>query len=1038
MLTPAPLNEARIAAFVRGDVSAEERAAIEAAIDREPRWLAVVAMMVRLDEATGSPPASGLGSSEDDLASQIDRDQADRVAVGTRLGRYAIASAIGRGGMGVVYAADDPQLGRRVALKLLHGGAGDQARMVREARALARVADPRVLAILDVGTWRGRVFVVTELLDGVTLQAWRLAAVPHWRRVVEVFLEAGRGLAAAHDRGVVHRDFKPANVMLVGKGSGEVPAARGGIDRVVVLDFGLARIEGEREVSRERDAVELASPEPALARTVTGRVLGTPAYMAPEQRDGLACGPAADQFAFAVALHVALFGRFPPQASHPAARAGHGPARGRVPAALRRALVRALAEDPSARHRSMAALVAAIEAALRPPWRLVAAALAVPLAIYAAVPGAPPRDRCSGPPPTLAGTREGATVDGIAAALGGSGLASSRDAGLAVQRELESYASTWSTAHAEACEAEARGDAALFDAQMACLDRRRAAVSGLLDALVDGERDPSLHARAAVTALPSIAPCRGIEALQGARWLPEEPAARALAEALRARIDRIGLLRELARFDEADALARASIDEARALASPAIEAEARIAASAVLDDLGQYDAVDAELDAAAHAALTAGHDEAAAAAWIRRAELLGTRRGRAAEADELLARAEVWLRRLGRPSVLAVERLRTAGELALAAGDPARAREALERALAMTPELAEIDPVDDAELALLHNGLAAAAQAQGDLDAALAHAREALARLEARVGGDHPNVARARSGLATVLRLRGDATEARALLQSSLAVVVAAHGDHQPVVAEVLLNLAVAELDLGEHAEALDHLQQAEEILVRDLGPSDPLLVKLVALRGDALLGAGRPRDAAASLERARAILLELHGGPHPELAIVDSNLGVAYADLGELERAATSHLRAIDGLEQTLGPTHPDLAVASVALGQVRRAQGRYDDAIALHRRAIELAPPPFAAYASARLGELLVERGLLDEGVRLLEDARPGLAEFDVDPRLVADLELRLASGRWSLGRHGDARAAATDALGRLDARDDAPERAAALRWLAEHPAP
>ncbi|MBL8946831.1 MAG: serine/threonine protein kinase, partial [Myxococcales bacterium] len=487
------MNEARIAAFVRGDVSAEERAAIEAAIDREPRWLAVVAMMVRLDEGTASASASGLGASDEAIASELDRDQAHRVAVGARLGRYAIEAVLGRGGMGVVYAAWDPELGRRVALKLLHGGTVDQARMVREARALARVADPRVLAILDVGTWRGRVFVVTELLDGVTLQAWRLAATPHWRRVVEVFLEAGRGLAAAHVRGVVHRDFKPANVMLVGERRVDAADPRAGaLERVVVLDFGLARIEDERDVSHERDVIAAAhSVEPALERTVTGRVLGTPAYMAPEQRDGQPCGPAADQYAFAVALHAALFGRFPAQASHPSARVGHGAARGRVPAALRRVLARALADQPSARHPSMATLVAAIETSVRTPWRIGAAALVLPLAIYAVVPGTAPRDRCAGAAPTLAGTREGAELDGIAAVLAGSNRPWSRDAARGVQAELEAYRAAWSMARAEACDAAPRGDAALFDAQMACLDRRRAAVSGLLDALVDGAQDPS-------------------------------------------------------------------------------------------------------------------------------------------------------------------------------------------------------------------------------------------------------------------------------------------------------------------------------------------------------------------------------------------------------------------------------------------------------------------------------------------------------------------------------------------------------------------
>lgn len=254
-------------------------------------------------------------------------------------------------------------------------------------------------------------------------------------------------------------------------------------------------------------------------------------------------------------------------------------------------------------------------------------------------------------------------------------------------------------------------------------------------------------------------------------------------------------------------------------------------------------------------------------------------------------------------------------------------------------------------------------------------------------------------------------------------------------VGEILLNLVVAELDLGAHDDALEHLREAEEIVVRDFGPTDARLAKLIGLRGDALLGLGRTRDAITALEHARSILAEVHAGPHPELAIVDSNLGVAYAELGELERAEASHRRAIEAFERIHGPDHPDVAVALVALGDVRGDQGHPDEAIALQRRALAIAGPAFAPYARGRLGRWIVAAKGPAEGAPILEDALADMTELELDPRLVADLELAIADARWSLGRHAEARAIANEAVARLDHLDADPTRAAAQTWIATH---
>ncbi|MCA9652041.1 MAG: protein kinase [Myxococcales bacterium] len=283
-------TEERIAAYLRGELSAEDRAALEAALDRDPQWLAVVALLARGGD--GPSPASPEHSREDDrsLIDQLERDRASRLHPGTRVGRYEIQALLGRGGMGMVYAAHDPELSRTIAIKLLRStDEARQARLLREARALARLSDRHVITIHDVGTFEGRVFLAMELLEGQTLLAWRSAGPRPWREVLRVYTDAGRGLQAAHAAGLVHRDFKPTNVMITEAG------------RVVVLDFGLVHaVEGEPSLHDDDTAYDASEEEGTLTRT--GQRLGTPAYMAPEQIRGDPLGPRTDQFGFCVAL----------------------------------------------------------------------------------------------------------------------------------------------------------------------------------------------------------------------------------------------------------------------------------------------------------------------------------------------------------------------------------------------------------------------------------------------------------------------------------------------------------------------------------------------------------------------------------------------------------------------------------------------------------------------------------------------------------------------------------------------------------------
>ncbi|MDC0718936.1 serine/threonine-protein kinase [Nannocystis bainbridge] len=274
------------------------------------------------------------------------------------IGQYQVLRRLGEGGMGVVYAAYDDALQRKVALKLLRGAAlrlpQGRARTLREARALARLSHPNVVHVYQVGEVDDEVFVAMEFLTGPTLREWLAAAPRSWREVLAVFRQAGEGLAAAHRQGVVHRDFKPANVILGDDG------------RVRVVDFGLAHFGGEGEAL---PALPAAGEPTDVLLTQTGAVLGTPAYMAAEQFAGGRGDPKTDQFSFCAALFEALYGQRPFAGADVRALA-QAVAEGRprppksgqeAPAWLHRVVVRGLQADPAARWPSMEALLAALQ-----------------------------------------------------------------------------------------------------------------------------------------------------------------------------------------------------------------------------------------------------------------------------------------------------------------------------------------------------------------------------------------------------------------------------------------------------------------------------------------------------------------------------------------------------------------------------------------------------------------------------------------------------------------------------------------------------
>ncbi|HEY4243406.1 MAG TPA: protein kinase [Kofleriaceae bacterium] len=329
--------------------------------------------------AVGATPATAPASTEP--------------VIGGMLGRYRLERELGAGGMGVVYAAFDPDLERRVALKVLRAATGDDARkrLLREARAMARLAHVNVVTVHEVGSANGRDYVAMELVEGETLADWLRSERRHGPAIISAFVAAGRGLAAAHAAGIVHRDFKPHNVL----------RSRDG--RILVTDFGLAR---EAEVALDPLATTHAplptattvavgtTPTALAGLTVTGSVLGTPAYMAPEQWTGGTVTPATDQFAYCVGVWEALAGDRPykgPSFEDLRSQVAKGPAAldaSKIPRRLRRILRRGLDPAPSRRWPSMDALLSRLvlaERSLGVALGIVGAAAAGALALAIAM-----------------------------------------------------------------------------------------------------------------------------------------------------------------------------------------------------------------------------------------------------------------------------------------------------------------------------------------------------------------------------------------------------------------------------------------------------------------------------------------------------------------------------------------------------------------------------------------------------------------------------------------------------------------------------
>ncbi len=869
------LDEDLVLAFVDGNVDDGEQTEIE-------RHLADCLACADLVAASagGAPEALAARSLGDALTNE------GALVRGANVGRYLILGLVGRGGMGEVYAAFDPRLDRKVALKLLREVTGRgtsarvaQERLLREAQAIARLSHPNVVVVHDAGAIddeaRGtRVYLAMEFIEGQTLAAW-LAAPRSWREICEVFAAAGKGLLAAHEAGLVHRDFKPQNVMVGRDGA------------VRVTDFGLARDTSD-VAEAETTTLDLAHSETrptteTIALTGTGVLLGTPLYMAPEQFLARPTDARTDQFSFCVALHEALYGErpFPSDSLQTlvgavvSGRVRQPPPKTRVPAFLRKILLRGLEAQQESRYASMRELLLALRADPGRRTRKVALGAAVAMAAAVALAGAQRvatrgQRMCQGGADKLVGVWEleprGARRIAVHDSFVQTGSALAEETWTRVASLLDHYAQSWTEAYTDTCEAtHVRGDqsAEVLDLRMSCLDESRGGFRALTDALSHADGRTVVQAVNAAHALPPIERCDDIATLRGAVPLPADAAARARVADLRTRLADVKALTDTGKWTEARRRVGPLVEAARTAGYKPLLAETLETRSWLEIELGEFAASAKTLEEDVWVAIAAQRDDIAA---------------------ESAAQLMFNFHELSRPA------------------DECERLEALATAL-----LRRLGPGHDRIAAWFHQDRALVMFMRGDFQSTAQEFNLALSLKQKALPPNHPDIAITLNTIAYFHAELGEGEQALIAAQAAVETYGAAYGSQSPLSWTVLDNRGVSLRVLHRYREAEDDLRTALAQIQALVGADHLLTADPLTELGKVLIEEGKSREASLLLERALHIRERVNS---TSLDVADTRFALARArwaysqdraSARALAQVARDAYRAVPGFKRRL-----------------------------------------------------------------------------------------------------------------------------------------
>ncbi|MCP3169665.1 tetratricopeptide repeat protein [Myxococcus qinghaiensis] len=982
-----------------GELSPEETAEVDAHLDTCAACRTLVAEGLRAQSPDVTTTAT---PTEPQPPSTLRRDDS-ALEKGTAVGRYLVLELLGAGAMGVVYGAYDPELDRRVALKLLRTGAlgldveKERAHLLREAQAMARVSHPNVVAVYDVGTFGQHVFLAMERVEAQTLGEWLKAAPRPWREVLDLFLDAGRGLAAAHAAGVVHGDFKPANLLV------------GGDDNVHVTDFGLARLGAS--TTRESSLPARADPQ-VVERSLTG---GTPAYMAPEQLLGeTRAGASGDQFSFCVALHEALYGARPFEGTtlaELATQVSSGqvrppPAGTRVPPWLRRVLLRGLSRRAEDRFPHLQALLDALQKDPAARWKRglqltgAVAVLATAVGLTHAVHTSGAR-ACASAPHEMTTVWSPEQASAIQAAFTATGRPYASAAWERVRRELDAYTAAWTTTRTTACEAtRVRGEQPeeVMAWRMRCLDNRLADVSALTRLLSQADARTVDESHRAVKGLPPLSGCS--EALApGGATLPEGPEARERHAALRATLARGRALLATGRYAEGVTLVEPTALAAKRAANRHDGAEISLLLGELREGAGDWRGAETSLFEALNAAEATRQDAVAARAWT------------------LLVRV----------SCIGLD------EYELASRWKDRAAAAIER-LGGGNELTRVN-------LLTYSGTVLRKQRR--FDEAVALQEQALLIAESTFGPDSLEVADVLLELGATQWVHPRLAEARAHLERAATITRQALGDEHPEVARVRLAVVPVLRDQDDLKLAELIAREALGVFERTLGPDHPRVYDALNDLASTLVVQSRMDEALPLYERALTIVAKTDGAESFGASVIHANLGVLYFHKNLFDPSLEHFLRTITLRDKSRGLMDPSLVSPLRLAGKIMSTKQRYADMLHYCQRAVDimlLQPDDSSGQWTLSLRDLGTAFLKLDrpaEALVPLERAVAGWDKATPGPGQRTEVKFLLAQALWESGKDR-ARALKLVAEARTMAmKDDPSEKTLPLinEWLAKH---
>ena len=851
---------------------------------------------------------------------------------GSMVGRYLLLERLGGGGGGEVFAAFDPILDRKVALKFLHGSRATEEALVREGRLLAKVVHPAVVEVHEVASHEGRPYMAMELVDRGDLASFAKEARDHGAhaRLLEALCKVAEGIAAAHEAEVVHGDIKPSNVL------------RAASDQLKVSDFGIGRLRAE-------------------ATEGGGRPIGTPTFMAPEQHEGRVPDERSDQYSFCLTAWHSLLGSNPfdvGDTSRATTRAADDTdERGRleegkragppswpgvrgIPRSVGDVLRRGLDPDPDRRWPSMQALLAELrpDPARRRTQRLLGFGGATAV-VVAAVFGVQRYDdarreaACDATRSELDGVWDDEAREGVRAAL------LSSEAGYAdatVERvvpRIDAWAQTWGDHRVEACRnhqvARTWNDTASERAQW-CLEEHLTELGAAVTELRSGGEGVASRAVSVASALPNVAGCTDPSILAKRPDPPARDLHDTTLEAVRL-IARAETLVRLGRYTEGlsvthEAQTLLGSAETSPLFASALYLEGRI-----LSKDADADAAEAKLVEAYKVASTARNWEVAAGAAETLTFVVGRLAGRPREGKTWLTQAEVAASLAGDPfGVHETARTSNLAVVENAAGNYDEAEALHNKAIELAKaSFGEDHPV----LSVRLSNLAAVYIRQARYAEAKAAYESVLERREQVLGPDHPDTLGTRGNLAAVLQFLGETEASAEMLREVLVRRERVLGPNHPEVAQSLENLATVLNDLGQHEEARGMLDRALDIRSSD-GETVAMALTLSTL-ASVHAAQARPDEAVELRKRALRIREEHLGPDHSDVGETLINLGTDYFQMNQYDDASAAFTRAKAIFEGAFEGEHPSLGAAINNLGDVALEQGDYETAVERYREA-------------------------------------------------------------------------------------------------------